>query len=363
MKILFGPDYRKTNSYQTNLERALAATVGGVDYGRHHQGVFPLWRNMRGGAVDLFHLHWPEAYWMDFEKRIKRRLPRFPFAPLLYLIDLKLALAFRKTRLVVTAHNIWPHAGGDDYWVRKAFKVTAKKAAVIIAHSERAAEEVADAWQVNPAKIVVIPHGDLSEVFGRLESRRSARGRLPVPEDRPLFLIFGIMKAYKGVEEVIAYWKKTRPEARLAVVGWCSDRALAARMRMQAGDCPDIYLSLDKWLSDEELKPWLAAADGVIFNYTRMLTSGAASLARSLGIPILIHRRARTIDLAEPHPTVVRYDSVGDDLGRGIARVIALSATMEKSERDPAWDAAIAWPGIAGKTAAVYRRVLADRLA
>ena len=58
---------------------------------------------------------------------------------------------------------------------------------------------------------------------------------------------------------------------------------------------------------------------------------------------------------------MVRYDSVGADLGRGIVRLISLSEAVERSERDPAWDAEIAWSAIAKKTVAAYRRVLANR--
>jgi hypothetical protein len=100
------------------------------------------------------------------------------------------------------------------------------------------------------------------------------------------------------------------------------------------------------------LKRWLAAADCVLFHYRAIFTSGAACLARSLGIPILIPRRLDTIDLAEPHPLVFRFDSLDTDF---------FNALAETLESHPDFDAAApwrdltAWPRIAAETARLYR--------
>ena len=355
MNVLIGPEGRKSNSYQVLLEKALVARGLEVGFVRHVRQLFPLFKVCRRRPGAVLHLHWLEAFWVDFEQRVKGRVRFCGGAPLYYLVDLTLALLGGETRLVVTAHNLWPHVNGDGYWVREAFRLTARKADVIIAHSGEAAEEVAREWRVLRSKIVVIPHGDLSAIYGRLESRRVARARLPLAGEEPFFLIFGIIKSYKGVEEVMEFWKRAGPRARLAVVGCCGDPELAGRLRKLAAECPVIHLSIDRWLSDDELGTWLAASSGAIFNYRRTLTSGAASLARSLGVPILIPRRARTVDLGEPHRSVLRYDSLDGEMEGCLARALVIAASVERFEKDAVWDASIAWPGVAEKTAAVYR--------
>ena len=52
----------------------------------------------------------------------------------------------------------------------------------------------------------------------------------------------------------------------------------------------------------------LSAADAAVFNYRTIFTSGAAALARSWGVPILIPSRLATVALDEPAPTVFRFD-------------------------------------------------------
>ena len=53
----------------------------------------------------------------------------------------------------------------------------------------------------------------------------------------------------------------------------------------------------------------LRAADCVIINYRELLTSGAASLARSFGVPLLIPARLNTVNLGEPVPRVFLFQS------------------------------------------------------
>ena len=104
------------------------------------------------------------------------------------------------------------------------------------------------------------------------------------------------------------------------------------------------------------MKLWLASADGVIFNYRRGLTSGAASLARSLGLPIIIHQRMGTVDLMEPNPSVFRYASLEGDFKDCLEKVVALRG--KKFERNGSWSESIGWTDIAMQTIKLYQKTL-----
>ncbi len=109
------------------------------------------------------------------------------------------------------------------------------------------------------------------------------------------------------------------------------------------------------WLADADLREWLSAADAVLFNYRAIFTSGAACLARSYGVPILMPRRLQTVELGEPSPPVFRFDLAGD------LREKLEQALQTKPDYDAAapWREATAWPRIAAATAEVYREALA----
>ena len=102
------------------------------------------------------------------------------------------------------------------------------------------------------------------------------------------------------------------------------------------------------------MKRWLSAVDVVLFNYTSILTSGAACLARSWGVPILIREDLTTVDLDEPSPLVFRFDT---DLAAQLKH--ALSTVPDYSAASD-WRTACDWRLVAQSTIDVYREAVAD---
>ena len=161
----------------------------------------------------------------------------------------------------------------------------------------------------NAEKLHVIPHGDLSASLPPLPSRAEARAALGIPEAERVCLMFGTVEPYKGIEPVVDWWRSGGPEATLAIAGKPFSPEYGAALTARAQGAANIRFEL-AWQPDEALERWLAAADCVLFHYRAIFTSGAACLARSLGIPILIPRRLDTVDLAEPHRLVFRFDGI-----------------------------------------------------
>jgi hypothetical protein len=111
----------------------------------------------------------------------------------------------------------------------------------------------------------------------------------------------------------------------------------------------------DAWLENRELGAWLSAADCAIFNYHSVFTSGAAALARSVGLPLLLPRRLRTVELDEPHPLVFRFDSLESDFDTVLTRVLSVSPDFDLAQP---WRKATNWQTVAAITADVYANVL-----
>ena len=112
-----------------------------------------------------------------------------------------------------------------------------------------------------------------------------------------------------------------------------------------------------RWLDDAALRLWLSTADAVVFNYRSIFTSGAACLARSYGVPILLPQRLDTVDLEEPNQLVFRFESFATDFDRQLA------AALQRGADYPAaagWRAHTAWPRIAKLTANAYREALSS---
>jgi hypothetical protein len=342
MRVFFAPDYRAGVAYQALLADALAEHGVEVTFPVGHRRVLPLWRAIKDWTGDMLHLHWPEKFFevrqdgLDFWRTV-----RYP---------LDLSLATRRLPMVLTAHDLRPHNRSGSL-LTSNFQRTYDAARAIIVHSQKAGEAVRATYRASLDKVQVIPHGDLSAALPPLPPRESARRALGIGADERLCLMFGTVEPYKGIEPVIDWWRMHRPDATLAIAGKPFSPEYGAAIRMRGrGAAAKILFDLD-WQTDAALAGWLAAADCVLFHYRAIFTSGAACLARSLGIPILIPRRLETVDLAEPHPLVFRFDELDIDFAQALEA--ALSAGPDPAAAAE-WRRATAWSRIAGKTARVY---------
>ena len=348
MKVFFAPDYRKGVAYQDLLARALAAEGVEVSFPAGHRRVLPLWRGLEGWSGQLLHIHWPEKF---FEQRHdgldELRKVRYP---------LDLVLASRKVPILLTAHDLRPHNRTGERLLHSNFQRTYEVARGVIVHSEKARQIVCETYRASPAKVHVIPHGDLSPSLGALPGREEARRALGLPEGERLCLMFGTVEPYKGLEPVLQWWRQTAPPATLAIVGKPFSPAYGGEITALAQGAKGVRLEL-AWQPDEALRQWLAAADAVLFHYRAIFTSGAACLARSLGLPVLLPHRLDTIDLAEPHPLVFRFADLESDFAAVLEQ--ALAARPDFAAAAP-WREATAWSRIAAETALLYRAIVAQ---
>jgi glycosyltransferase involved in cell wall biosynthesis len=345
MNVFFAPDYRAGVAYQALLADALTAQGVEVTFPAGHRRVLPLWRGIRSWGGDILHLHWPEKF---FERRGDGldfcRKARYP-------LDLKLTA--NRLPIVLTAHDRLPH-NRSGRMLLKNFQRTYDIARAIIVHSHRAGEVIRETYRTPAEKIHVIPHGDLSVSLHPLPSRAAARRELGIPLDERICLMFGTVEPYKGIEPVVDWWRSTSPAATLVVAGKPFNTDYGAAIRMRAGGTNAKIRFELAWQTDEALERWLAAADAVLFNYRAIFTSGAACLARSLGIPILIPRCLDTVDLAEPHRLVFRFDDLDTDFNAALEAAVSAGPDSAAAE---GWRRATAWSSIAEETARVYRTV------
>ena len=90
--------------------------------------------------------------------------------------------------------------------------------------------------------------------------------------------------------------------------------------------------------------------DCAILNYREIFTLGAATLARSYRVSLLIPHRLAVPDLDKPHPRLLRFDT---DFTAQLDR--ALATLITDLERE--WRRKTSWDRVAELTAMVYRDV------
>ena len=349
LAVAFAPDWSQGNPYQSHLKQALQGEQVSVSYIQPRNWGFPLAEVAEQRKVRLIHLHWPEAFFDP-----SGRIWRVEMKKLRYWIDFHRASAC--CPLVLTAHNLYPHNRRDEEVVRALVRMTYTKARAVIAHSAAAAITIQREFGVKRDKLQVIPHGTGGEDDSLVTqlSSAEARDRLGIQSDQPICLIFGVIAPYKGIEEVVRFWKAHSPDCDLRIVGSPTSLEYCRTLEKLIDHHPRIYL-LARWLSDEEIKVCLRAANCVLFNYSHILTSGAAIQARSLGIPILLPHRLRTVDLSEPHPLVTRFWRFDFDFNDALRTALATKPDYALAEE---FRKQTSWPQVARMTAELYRSIL-----
>ena len=122
MSVLFAPDYRVDNPYQSLLADSISQFGYGVRFLSNYQRCLPLFRGCPPSA-DLLHIHWPEAYF-----RSNKNLAQSWARALRYPIDLYLSL--RNRSFVATAHNLLPHR--QSPFAQRNMRLTYQKANRVI---------------------------------------------------------------------------------------------------------------------------------------------------------------------------------------------------------------------------------------
>jgi beta-1,4-mannosyltransferase len=339
VRVLSVPDWRAGNSYQQLLADALKSQGIETIFSPGYRRGLPLFRMCRDLQPDLIHLHWPEAF-LGSSTSDAYRTWRFP-------IDL--ALCCRRIPLVYTSHNLRPHNSKSSWHISRVYQSIVRSAVVVIAHSLGAGEAVVAEFPDAAAKMHVIPHGDLSSTLPAAMSRQASRHALQLSET-PVCLMFGAVEPYKGVEDVLTFWNQYKPGIRLVVAGRVSDESYETSLRSLAAGNSAIDLRFG-WLSDAELRQWLSAADVVLFNYRTILTSGAACLARSLGIPIVLPSRLTTVDLGEPHSHVIRFQGLDEQLTAALEAALKVGVNWDSAAL---WREQTSWSSVAQLTAQAY---------
>jgi glycosyltransferase involved in cell wall biosynthesis len=347
-RVLFAPDYRAGVPYQELLAQALARRGVEVSFLTDYRLGLPLFRGSWGMSPQIVHVHWPEKYfdsWGDCWDKL--RVSR-------YLLDFWLTSLYRP--IVLTAHNLLPHNRSDEPGVLRNVKFTACSARGVFVHSEAARERIRETFGVLDQRLHVIPYGDHAITMGCPLRREDARAKLGLAMNEKICLVFGTVSPYKGTDELVRFWIETRLSHRLLIVGPIVSDEFAMTLRQLARHYPVIDLRLTReWLSDADLRLWLSATDCSIFNYREIFTSGAAALARSYGIPILIPHRLTSVDLDEPHPHVFRFDALDTDFRTQLEYALATPCDYDLAAE---WRRKTDWERVAEITASVYRDVL-----
>lgn len=261
----FGPPADEANPYVRLLVDSISP--GAVPH-------YFSWKFALLGSYDAFHVHWPEAL-------VRRRtLPKRAVSQALLLLLLG-KLAITRTPIVRTEHNVRPHESGS--WTERTILGALDKSA-----SAWIVMNTASSGQ-RQGQNAYVPHGHYRDWYKSYSA----------PVKRPGTLLnFGLIRPYKGVEELVIAFKALPKISglKLMIMGKPQNAESSQALLEAIGDT-GIEADL-RHIPDPDLTAAVAQASLVVLPYRAMHNSGALLLALSLGTPVLVPKNEMTDSLA-----------------------------------------------------------------
>jgi glycosyltransferase involved in cell wall biosynthesis len=134
-------------------------------------------------------------------------------------------------------------------------------------------------------RVVLAPHGPYNHYA-------QADGAAEREDDAFVFLYFGVIRPYKGVEDLVAAFERlpdaVRESSRLVIVGETWEGWSAPLDAVAASPAKDRITVVNRYVDDDEVGRHFAAADAVVLPYRRSSSSGPLHIAMSAGLPVVV---------------------------------------------------------------------------
>ena len=234
-------------------------------------------------------------------------------------------------RVVITAHDVEAFRGewsSIKSWVYGL-------AHCVIAHNRVSQRELVRVLGIPERKIHVIPHGNYLAHLGAVPPAGSARVKLNLPPGAQVLLFFGQIKEVKGLDlllDALATVKAAVPEVCLVIAGkmWGPDFA-QYQSQIERLDLAGHCVAHIRYIADDEVGAYYAAADLVVLPYRKIYQSGVVLMAMSYGKPVLASDLEGMKELVEDQVTGFLFRAEdATDLAKRLEAVLADRAGMQR---------------------------------
>lgn len=315
MKVTFAPDYSVANPYQ----RLLAAELRrrGFEVSLTSSFAECLKKGMRRRGTRILHLHWPK-WVVQGETAFVFFIRAFFF--LLGLILLRLF----GTRIVWTLHNEMPHDARHLRLENAFYRALCRVSSSVIVFGRAGEAIVQNKLGGDPQKIVQVSHGHYQNIYAPAVIQKEARDALELPEDGRIFLFFGLIRTYKGVEDLLEVWRRwENSESWLVIAGGIAPNMMEEfPHRVQA--TPRCLYRPD-YVPDEKVHLHLSAADFLVLPYRRVLTSGSVLLGVTYGKPVIAPRLGEIPEALEGAEDLLYEPGHSEGLLKSLRRAEAMT--------------------------------------
>lgn len=204
-------------------------------------------------------------------------------------------LASTRVPAVAIVHNPADHDASP--WQRQAGQAVLRRCRGFLCHASEVMEAVKNAFPGRPVAVHPLP-----AMTGGCADRQAARRQLGVPEGTVAVLCFGLIRPYKGIDVLLEALTQLSTGAPLLLLlagePWGGARAELERRLAEPVLAGRVRAHL-RWVPEEEVQWWAAAADAAVLPYRRATGSAVAALMLGYGLPLVASRVGGLPDVVE----------------------------------------------------------------
>jgi len=274
------PDAGPENPFQYELVRYLRQRGMVVNIGTK----YPL-----GSTFRALQQHQPDIIYYDWVHSfiLGKSLVWSWIKSLIFVLEIAYTRFFYRAKMVHTLHNLQNHA---RLWLgleKMIYGFFLRNCSQIRVYSEETKTAAMARFGLKPERIKIIQDLPYHLYYENKITKKESRKRLNLNEDDFVYLFFGELKPYKGVDNLLkAYAEMAQPNDRLIIAGKSYDAAYFASIKQRADTIPSVSM-YHRFIEDDEVQVFFNAADVVVLPFVRIDHSGSVDLALSFSKPVI----------------------------------------------------------------------------
>lgn len=193
---------------------------------------------------------------------------------------------FLRKDLLVICHNVLPHEA--RWWNTLLAKCVLRWGTAFTVQSKD--EERLLLSLLPEARTTIAPLPPFSMFASQRIPKERARQQLGLPAEVPVLLFFGLVREYKGLEDLLNALPEVQAQVGrviLVVAGEFWDEKLSYLETIQRLGIEETVVIDDRYIPNEEVGVYFSATDVLVAPYRRVTGSAVVQMARAFGVPTI----------------------------------------------------------------------------
>jgi beta-1,4-mannosyltransferase len=230
---------------------------------------------------------------------------------LLFIGEIIYLSSIRKITIIHTLHNTQNHLQLRLTLERVVYGFFLRQCSGIRVYSEAVKQDVINKFNISPDRIYIIQDIPYHQYYANSSTKKESRMHLDITENAFVFLFFGRIRTYKGLENLIqSFHSMSKPYDCLLIAGENTDQKYISNLKNLSCHNPGI-IWFDRFIAKEEVQYFFNAADIVVLPFIKIDHSGTIDLAMSFSKPVITLKTDATTALLA-HQEILLFEKPQD---------------------------------------------------